>query len=169
MEKPQQSVEDEVSVEQSVTKSNDTQSVSLASGEDERIPVSGVRKAIATNMVKSKTEAPHAWTMIEVDVTNLVKVRQGLKDSFKEKEGFSLTYLPFFMKACVEALKEFPEVNAQWAGDAIIRKKDIHLSMAVATEDALFVPVIKHADELTVKGLAKRTNDLAKKKSEQVS
>ncbi|WP_432813884.1 dihydrolipoamide acetyltransferase family protein [Shouchella hunanensis] len=163
VEKPQQSVEDEVSVEQSVTKSNDTQSVSLASGEDERIPVSGVRKAIATNMVKSKTEAPHAWTMIEVDVTNLVKVRQGLKDSFKEKEGFSLTYLPFFMKACVEALKEFPEVNAQWAGDAIIRKKDIHLSMAVATEDALFVPVIKHADELTVKGLAKRTNDLAKK------
>ncbi|AIC95004.1 lipoamide acyltransferase component of branched-chain alpha-keto acid dehydrogenase complex [Shouchella lehensis G1] len=160
---PQQGDGSKVSVEKHGIKSTDTPSSSVASADDERIPVSGVRKAIATNMVKSKTEAPHAWTMIEVDVTNLVKVRQGLKDSFKEKEGFSLTYLPFFMKACVEALKEFPEVNAQWVGDAIIRKKDIHLSMAVATEDALYVPVIKHADELTVKGLAKRTNELATK------
>ncbi|WP_099301230.1 dihydrolipoamide acetyltransferase family protein [Bacillus sp. Marseille-P3800] len=150
-----------VKVEQPKTKAEDVQVQSSAG--DTEIPVSGIRKAIAANMVKSKTDAPHAWTMVEVDVTNLVKVRQRQKDAFKEKEGFSLTYLPFFMKACVEALKEYPEVNAQWAGDKIIRKKDINLSMAVATDDALFVPVIKDADELTVKGLAKRTNELAKK------
>ena len=130
---------------------------------DKEIAVSGVRKAIAANMVKSKSEMPHAWTMIEVDVTNLVKLREKKKAEFKEQEGYNLTYLPFFMKACVEALKEFPQINSQWAGDKIIRKKEINVSMAAATDDALFVPVIHNADELTIKGLAKKTNELAGK------
>ncbi len=114
---------------------------------DQEIPVSGVRKAIADNMVRSKHEIPHAWTMVEVDVTNIAKFREANKKKFKEKEGISLTFFPFFMKAVVEALKEYPELNSTWAGDKIIRKKDINLSIAVATEDALFVPVVKHADE----------------------
>ncbi|MCR6106449.1 2-oxo acid dehydrogenase subunit E2 [Salipaludibacillus agaradhaerens] len=129
----------------------------------ERIPVSGVRKAIAQNMVKSKHEAPHAWMMIEVDVTELVKYREKIKNEFQNREGFKLTFLPFFMKAVIDALKAFPQVNAKWDGDNIIRYKDVHLSMAVATENELFVPVIKHADEKNVKGLAKALNDLSRK------
>ncbi|UTR14511.1 2-oxo acid dehydrogenase subunit E2 [Salipaludibacillus sp. LMS25] len=129
----------------------------------ERIPISGVRKAIAQNMVKSKHEAPHAWMMIEVDVTDLVKYREKVKNEFQEKEGFKLTFLPFFMKAVIDALKAFPQVNAKWEGDNIIRYKDVHLSMAVATENELFVPVIKHADEKNIKGLAKALNHLSRK------
>lgn len=130
---------------------------------DQEIPVSGVRKAIADNMVRSKHEIPHAWTMVEVDVTNIAKFREANKKKFKEKEGISLTFFPFFMKAVVEALKEYPELNSTWAGDKIIRKKDINLSIAVATEDALFVPVVKHADEKSIKGLARSVQDLAGK------
>lgn len=130
---------------------------------DVEIPVSGVRKAIAANMVKSKHEAPHAWLMMEVDVTNLVKYRNSVKGEFKQKEGYSLTFLPFFIKATVEALKEYPQMNSMWAGDKIIQKKAINISVAVATDDALFVPVIKDADEKSIKGLAKGVNELASK------
>ncbi|WP_175615678.1 dihydrolipoamide acetyltransferase family protein [Piscibacillus halophilus] len=130
---------------------------------DVEIPVTGVRKAIAQNMVKSKTEIPHAWMMVEVDVTNLVNLRDELKDDFKRKEGFSLTYFAFFVKAVAQALKEFPELNSTWAGDKIIQKKDINLSIAVANENQLFVPVIKNADEKSIKGIAKDIVDLANK------
>jgi 2-oxoisovalerate dehydrogenase E2 component (dihydrolipoyl transacylase) len=135
---------------------------STAAGDIE-IPVSGVRRAIATKMVQSKHEAPHAWTMIEVDVTDLVAFRSRMKDEFKRKEGVSLTFLPFFIKATVEALKEFPMINSQWAGDKIIQKKVINVSLAVATEDALYVPVIKQADEKSILGLAKAIDQLAEK------
>lgn len=127
------------------------------------IPITGVRSKIATNMVKSKHEIPHAWTMVEVDVTNLVHFRNEVKESFKQKEGFSLTFLPFFIKAIVEALKEYPQLNSMWAGDKIIQRRDINISLAVSSEDALYVPVIKHADEKTIKGIAKETTELAVK------
>ncbi|WLD91970.1 dihydrolipoamide acetyltransferase family protein [Alkalihalobacillus sp. AL-G] len=130
---------------------------------DVEIPVSGVRKAIADNMVRSKHEAPHAWMMMEVDVTNLVEYRNSIKNEFKQKEGYSMTFLPFFIKATVEALKEYPMVNSMWAGDKIVQKKDINISIAVATEDSLFVPVIKHADEKSLKGIAREVKDLAGK------
>lgn len=130
---------------------------------DVEIPVTGVRKAIAENMRRSKHEAPHAWTMIEVDVTNLVNYRNSIKNDFKAKEGFSVTFLPFFIKATVEALKEFPQINSMWAGDKIVQKKDINISIAVATDDALFVPVIKNADEKSIKGIAKEVGELAGK------
>nr|WP_239587013.1 dihydrolipoamide acetyltransferase family protein [Bacillus ectoiniformans] len=130
---------------------------------DTSIPVSGVRKAIAANMVRAKQEVPHAWTMIEVDVTNLVAYRDSLKQEFKQREGFNLTYFAFFVKAVAQALKEFPEMNSMWAGDQIIQKKDINLSIAVATDDALFVPVIKQADEKTIKGIGREVNELAGK------
>lgn len=130
---------------------------------DVEIPVTPVRRAIAANMVRSKHEAPHAWTMVEVDVTDLVAYRNKIKEEFKRKEGFSLTFLPFFIKATVEALREFPRMNSTWAGDKIIEKKDINISIAVATDDALYVPVIKHADELSIKGLAKSVAELAAK------
>lgn len=136
--------------------------VSAAVG-DVEIPVTGVRKAIAANMLRSKHEAPHAWMMIEVDVTNLVNYRNSLKDSFKKKEGFPLTFFAFFVKAVAQALKEYPQINSMWAGDKIIQKKDINLSIAVATDDALFVPVIKNADEKTIKGIAREITELATK------
>ncbi|MEW4022520.1 dihydrolipoamide acetyltransferase family protein [Bacillus sp. YAF8] len=134
----------------------------LSAGDIE-IPVTGVRKAIAANMHKSKTEIPHAWTMMEVDVTNMTAYRNSMKDSFKQKEGFNLTFFAFFVKAAAQALKEFPQMNSMWAGDKIVQKKDINISIAVATEDSLFVPVIKHADEKTIKGIAREITDLAKK------
>lgn len=130
---------------------------------DIEIPLTGVRKAIAANMLRSKHEAPHAWTMIEVDATNLVEYRNGLKDEFKKKEGFNLTFFAFFVKAVAQALKEFPQINSMWAGDKIIQKKDINISIAVATEDALYVPVIKNADEKTIKGIAREISELAVK------
>jgi 2-oxoisovalerate dehydrogenase E2 component (dihydrolipoyl transacylase) len=130
---------------------------------DAVIPVSGVRKTIAANMLRSKQEIPHAWMMIEVDVTNLVTYRDRIKDEFKQREGFNLTYFAFFVKAVAQALKEFPQVNSMWAGDAVIQKKDVHISIAVATENELFVPVVKHADEKTIKGIARDISELARK------
>ncbi|MGE8204450.1 dihydrolipoamide acetyltransferase family protein [Heyndrickxia sp. NPDC080065] len=130
---------------------------------DIEIPVSGVRKAIATNMLRSKHEAPHAWTMMELDVTNLVEYRDSIKTEFKKREGFNITYFAFFVKAVAQALKEFPQINSMWAGDKIIQKKDINISIAVATDDALFVPVIKNADDKSIKGIAREIFELANK------
>ncbi|WP_210365856.1 dihydrolipoamide acetyltransferase family protein [Bacillus sp. REN3] len=137
-------------------------SVPVTAGDIE-IPVTGVRKAIAANMLRSKHEAPHAWTMVEVDVTNLVEYRNDIKDEFKKKEGFNLTFFAFFVKAAAQALKEFPQVNSMWAGDKIVQKKEINISIAVATDDALFVPVIKNADEKTIKGIAREITEMAQK------
>ena len=130
---------------------------------DIEIPVTGARKAIAAKMLRRKHEAPHAWMMIEVDVTNLVSYRNSIKGDFKKREGFNLTFFAFFVKAVAQALKEYPQINSMWAGDKIVQKKDINLSIAVATEDELFVPVIKHADEKTIKGIAREITELAGK------
>ncbi|WP_444685670.1 dihydrolipoamide acetyltransferase family protein [Alkalicoccus luteus] len=129
----------------------------------DEVPVTGVRKAIASNMVQSKHTAPHAWMMVEVDVTDMVNLREKKKAEFQAQEGFKLTFMPFFMKAVTDALKKYPQVNAAWAGDKIYRYKDVHLSMAVATEDELYVPVIRNADEKNIKGLARELNDIAGK------
>ncbi|GKV68138.1 dihydrolipoamide acetyltransferase component of pyruvate dehydrogenase complex [Sporosarcina sp. NCCP-2716] len=137
-------------------------SIPTAAGDIE-IPVTGVRRAIANNMLKSVHEAPHAWTMVEVDVTQLVQYRDSLKADFKKKEGFNLTYFAFFVKAVSQALKEFPMMNSMWAGDKIVQKKDINISIAVATEDALYVPVIRQADEKTIKGIGREITELAGK------
>lgn len=132
-------------------------------GNDIEIPITNVRKTIATRMQKSKQEAPHAWMMVEVDATNLVKLRNSLKGDFLKKEGYSITYFAFFIKAVAQALTEFPQMNAMWSGDKIIQKKDINISIAVATDDALFVPVIKNADEKTIKAIAREIDALAGK------
>jgi 2-oxoisovalerate dehydrogenase E2 component (dihydrolipoyl transacylase) len=137
-----------------------TSAYNLADG-DQVIEASNVRKTIARRMVESKHNAPHAWTMVEVDVTNLAKFRDKVKDEFKKREGVSLTFLPFFIKAVVESLKEFPIINSTWQDDKIIIKKDINISIAVAANDSLFVPVIKNADRLSINGLAHAIHDLA--------
>jgi len=130
---------------------------------DIEIPVTKVRRAIANNMVRSVHEVPHAWMMMEVDVTDLVAYRDSIKTEFKQKEGFNITYFAFFVKAVAQALKEFPMMNSMWAEDKIIQKHDINISIAVATDDALFVPVIKHADEKSIKGIAREIHELAGK------
>lgn len=130
---------------------------------DIEIPLSGIRKAIASNTVRSVQEIPHGWMMVEADVTNLVAYRDKIKTDFKQQEGFNLTYFSFFIKAVVEALKEFPELNSMWAEDKIIQKKDINISIAVASGDVLFTPVIKNADEKSIKGIAKEVYELAQK------
>lgn len=140
-------------------KSSESQPAAKAG--DIEIPVSGVRKAIAQNMVKSTTEIPHAWMAVEADVTDLVSYRNKLKDAFKQNEGYSLTFFAFFVKAVAQALKEYPQLNSTWAGDKIIQHKEINLSIAVAKDNELFVPVIKNADEKSIKGIARDINDLA--------
>lgn len=128
---------------------------------DQVLPVDAVRRRIAEKMLQSKHEAPHAWTMMPVDVTGLVKLKEQLGEEFKRREGISLSYVPFFIKAVVESLKEHPIINSQWAGDNIIIKQEINISIAVATETALAVPVIKHADRLSIAGLNHAVADLA--------
>lgn len=162
---PQVKEEEKAPVNVAVTPPKETvvhSSIQTKAG-DKELPITGVRKAIASNMVKSKHEIPHAWTMIEVDVTKLVQYRNKVKDSFKKEEGYNLTFFAFFVKAVARALKEFPEINSTWAGDKIIQKKDINISIAVATEGALFVPVIKNADEKSIKGIAREITELANK------
>ncbi|MCY0876584.1 MAG: dihydrolipoamide acetyltransferase family protein [Firmicutes bacterium] len=129
----------------------------------QRVPVTPIRKTIARRMVESKHQAPHAWMMMEVDATPLVRLREKQKAAFKAKEGVDLTFLPFFIQAAVGALKEFPIVNSEWAQDDILVKNDVHISIAVATPDALAVPVIHHADRLSIFGLAKAVQDLAQR------
>lgn len=128
----------------------------------EEIPVTGVRKAIANKMVQSSQEIPHAWLMMEVDATNLVNVRNKHKKTFKENEGYNLTFFSFFVKAVAETLKEFPMLNSSWQGDKIVVNKDINISIAVAGDDKLYVPVIRNADDLSIKGIAKQVSELAK-------
>lgn len=130
---------------------------------DIEIPVTGIRKVIAQNMVRSTQEIPHAWMTVEVDVTDLVKYRNKVKNEFKQKEGFGLTFFAFFVKAVAQALKEYPQLNSTWAEDKIIQRKDINLSIAVAKDQELFVPVIKAADEKSIKGIAKDIFELAMK------
>jgi 2-oxoisovalerate dehydrogenase E2 component (dihydrolipoyl transacylase) len=131
------------------------------SDDEEVIVPTSVRKTIARRMVESKHNAPHAWTMVEADVTQLTKLRDKSKADFKRKEGVDLTYLPFFIKAVVEALKQYPMLNASWVDETIRLKKRINISIAVATDEALVVPVIHDADRLSIAGIAHAVNDLA--------
>ncbi len=126
-------------------------------------PLAPVRKVIAERMVRSKQTVPHAWLMVEVDVTGLTELRDRLKEDFKAREGMSLTYVPFMMRAVVEALRAVPEMNSQWNGDSIVHKKRINIGMAAATDRGLIVPVVKDADQKNIIGLAKATQDLVKR------
>jgi 2-oxoisovalerate dehydrogenase E2 component (dihydrolipoyl transacylase) len=144
----------------------------FAEPEIERVPVyegdrvedlSGIRRAIANRMSASKREAPHAWTMVEVDVSGLVALREREKAAFAEREGVKLTYLPFIVKAVVESLKENPVLNSVWDGDRVILRKRINIGVAVDLEDALIVPVIADADESNILGLARKIEDLVRR------
>ncbi|MBC7429867.1 MAG: 2-oxo acid dehydrogenase subunit E2, partial [Bacteriovorax sp.] len=130
----------------------------------EIVPMTNIRKTIAKNMQQSKLIAPHVNSIDEVDMTNLVKFREGFKKQFENEEGFALTYTHFILYAIIQALKEFPIVNSSIDGDNIVYKKDINLGCAVAVPgQGLVVPVIKGADNLNLRGLARALDVLVTK------
>ena len=130
------------------------------SADEERLPLSPIRRIIAENMVRSATQIPQAWTLIEVDVTGLVNLRESAKENFRAREGVNLTYVPFVANAVAQALRENPLLNSSWDGDAIIVKRRINVGIAVAAPDGLVVPVVRDADTLSVTGLASAIDDL---------
>ena len=129
--------------------------------DEERLPLSPVRRMIAANMKRSASEIPVAWTISEVDVSGLVRRRESLKDDFMQREGVNLTYLHFVVKAVAESLRENPLLNSSWGEDAIILKRRINIGIAVAAPDGLVVPVLRDADTLSIAGIAVRAADLA--------
>jgi pyruvate dehydrogenase E2 component (dihydrolipoamide acetyltransferase) len=130
---------------------------------DEVVPMTKIRRITAENMTLSKRTSAHVTTVFQIDYTNVARLRDQNKDSFFQKNGVKLTYLPFIFRACVQGLKEFPQVNASIDGESIVYHKDVHLGMAVALEWGLIVPVIRHADEKSILGLARSSQDLAER------
>lgn len=134
------------------------------SGGDEIIEMDRMRRMIAERMVDSKRIAPHVTSFVEADVTSIVFWRNKWKNEFQKQEGDALTFTPIFIEAVMLAIKDYPMINVQVDGDRIIRKKDINIGMAVALPTGnLIVPVIKNADQYSLRGLAKAVNDLAKR------
>ncbi|MCA1579990.1 MAG: 2-oxo acid dehydrogenase subunit E2 [Acidobacteria bacterium] len=130
---------------------------------DEVVPMTKIRRITAENMILSKRTSAHVTTVFQIDYSAIARLREKNKDAFFEKNGVKLTYLPFIFRACVQSLKEFPQVNASIDGENIVYHKDIHLGMAVALDWGLIVPVIKNADEKSILGLARATTDLAER------
>src|SRR5207302_9201635 len=128
---------------------------------DEVVQLTRMRRLIGENMTRSKTTIPHAWQTQEVDMSGVVANRGANKGAFQEREGFSLTYLPYVVAAAVASLREHPEVNATFNGDAILVHGQVNLGVSVGFEDSLVVPVIRGADGLSIAGLARAVNDLA--------
>ncbi|WP_261306147.1 2-oxo acid dehydrogenase subunit E2 [Paenibacillus andongensis] len=114
--------------------------------------------------MQRSSENPHAWMMIEVDVSNIVALRQELKDDFMRREGIPLSLSPFVLKPIVNALKEFPLLNSTWHSGSILVKKDINLSIVVAiSHDTVATPVIYHADHKSIAGIAIELYELVKR------
>jgi 2-oxoglutarate dehydrogenase E2 component (dihydrolipoamide succinyltransferase) len=129
---------------------------------DELVPLTGMRRAIAEHMVRSKQTAPHVTTVFEVDLSRVVAHRARHKADF-ERQEVKLTFTPYFVQACVRALHDVPIVNASFGSDGIVMHNHIHIGMAVAIPDGLIVPVIKDADEKSLLGLSRTVNDLAER------
>jgi 2-oxoisovalerate dehydrogenase E2 component (dihydrolipoyl transacylase) len=117
---------------------------------DRRVPITTVRRMIADSMVRSASEIPHVWSTVEVDVTGLVALRDEIKEEFRAASGHPITYLAFAISAVARALREHPMFNARWDGDHITVRGQVNIGIAVATPDALIVPVIVDADKRTV-------------------
>lgn len=126
---------------------------------DEILELTATRRAIASRMSLAKREAPHAWTMVEADVTGLAALRERRKAEFERREGIKLTYLPFITRAVAESLVEYPVLNSVWDEDRIVLRKRINLGVAVNAEEGLFVPVIPDADGLSLIGLARAIDE----------
>jgi 2-oxoglutarate dehydrogenase E2 component (dihydrolipoamide succinyltransferase) len=124
-------------------------------------PMSVMRRKIAEHMVMSRRTSAHVTTVYEIDMTRVARLRDRNKAEFLARTGTKLTFMPFIFQAVTAAIRRFPVMNSQVAGDQIVYKQDINLGMAVALDWGLIVPVIKRADDLSIAGLARAANDLA--------
>src|SRR2546421_3922473 len=132
--------------------------------DEELVTPSRMRLAIAEHMVRSKRTSPHATTVVEVDMTNIAKWLEKNKEDFKRREGYSISYVPFVMKAVCEGIRKVPTINSSWTEDnKIIIKKRINLGMAVATDAGLLVPTLYDTDQYTIAGLAKQIAAIAQR------
>jgi len=130
-------------------------------GGDLREPMSIMRQKIAEHMVASRRTSPHVHTVFEADMSRVVALREGGRDAFQAKHGLKLTYTPFFLAAVMEGLKRFPVVNASLDGNEIVYHRHVNIGVAVALPHGLIVPVVKHAEELSLIGLQRGVTDLA--------
>ena len=130
---------------------------------DTVVPLTTARRAIADHMVRSKHTSPHAYLMVEVDMSAVSRYRDRARREFEQRYGVKLTYLPFVARAVCEALHRHPTLNASWSDEGIVLKRDIHLGIAVALEDNLVVPVVRNADRLNLSGLATTMADLGER------
>jgi 2-oxoglutarate dehydrogenase E2 component (dihydrolipoamide succinyltransferase) len=129
---------------------------------DQVVPFSNMRRRTAEHMVRSKSTSPHAFIAYETDFENVERVRKTWGERFKGEEGFSLTYLPFVARAAVEAMRDFPLLNSSVVDDALVVHPEVNLGIAVdLSHEGLIVPVIHRAEEVTLRGLARRIRDLA--------
>jgi 2-oxoisovalerate dehydrogenase E2 component (dihydrolipoyl transacylase) len=127
---------------------------------EELVRLTAVRRSIAEHMTRSLATSPHAWTLQEVDLTELVAYRESQKEGFQQRHGVPLTYLPFVIQVVSEGLAEFPYLNSTWTDDGILLKRYVNMGVAVAIPDGLIVPVIRDADRLGLSDLARQLNDL---------
>jgi pyruvate dehydrogenase E2 component (dihydrolipoamide acetyltransferase) len=131
-------------------------------GRDEVVPFTNIRRRTAEHMVRSKATSAHTLMVKEADYERVEQVRRAHGERFKAEEGFTLTYLPFAARAAVEALGDFPHLNSSVGEDALIVHYDVNLGIAVDLDnEGLIVPVVHHAEELTLRGMARRIRDLA--------
>jgi pyruvate dehydrogenase E2 component (dihydrolipoamide acetyltransferase) len=131
------------------------------SGPTEVVPMTPMRRQIAEHMVTSKRTSAHVSTLFEVEMTKIVEVMARHGEEFERSHGLKLTYTPFFVRAAVEVIKEFPLLNSSVEGTNIVYKRDINIGIAVALETGLIVPVVKRADEKNFLGIARVVKDLA--------
>ena len=132
-------------------------------GNYEAQPMSTMRQRIAEHMVASKHVSPHVYSIDEADMTRIAKIRERSKAAFETKYGTKLTYMPFFVRACVEGLRAFPTVNASADGTTMVLHREINVGIAVALDWGLIVPVLKNSEEKNFLGLARGINDLAER------
>jgi pyruvate dehydrogenase E2 component (dihydrolipoamide acetyltransferase) len=131
---------------------------------DQIVPFSNMRRRTAEHMVRSKATSPHAFIANEVDFEAVERVRKAWGERFKAEEGFALTYLPFVARAAIEALRDFPLLNASVVEDALVVHSEVNLGIAVdLSHEGLIVPVIHRAEEVTLRGVARRIRDLAER------
>ena len=124
-------------------------------------PMSVMRQRIAEHMVASKRVSPHVYSIDEADMTHVAQVRAAAASEFEKRHGVKLTYMPFFVRACVEALRAFPTVNASVDGTNIVLHTDINIGIAVALDWGLIVPVLRNAEKKSFLGVQRAINDLA--------
>jgi 2-oxoisovalerate dehydrogenase E2 component (dihydrolipoyl transacylase) len=135
--------------------------ITFPEGADEvLLPMTQMRKGIATQMTRA-LQVPHAYVHMEVDATALVKLREGAKRDYQAREGISLSYVPFVIKAAVDGLRKFPAFNAHWSDEGVVAKRRVNMGVAVAVDEGLIVPVVRDVDQLSISGLNRAIADVA--------